>query len=684
MERYPVSCNKDCGAGCALEAHIEDGRLVKVVDNPNRTRFMQGCVKGYRMPEILYHGERLTSPMKRVGPRGGEEFVPVSWDEAYSLIEERLLRVTPPQVIRIGGSGSCRGALHNTGSLTKRFLSLLGDYTDTRGNYSCEVVDFINPYLFGTRAVGIDVRTVLDSSSIILWGFNPRDTRFGCETEQVLREAGTQGIPCHVIDPRHTDSVELCRGEWIGIRPGTDSYLAAALGYLCIERFPGRLNELDRFAIGHHEVADYLTGKVDGIAKTPELASARTGIPIETIYQLFEALAGDKPAALLPGLSLQRALGGENLQRLLVFIQLMAGNAGKRGGSIGGGQWNQVPKVRAGAIDSRTTANGVPVNRWADAFLEGRAGGYAHELKVIYNVGGNFITQSSDTTKVKKAFMKAEFVVTHEMFMTPTARYSDIILPVAMFPEREDLCFANSGHLFYSRQVVEPPAGVKTDLQIFTDLSGRLGFREAFTEGKTPEQWISGFLADSEIDDIARFKELGFHESELKPFVAFSDFFTDPGTFPLETPSGKIELVSEAYESVGGDRYPLLQEPYTDSSYPLAMVTPHPRNRIHSQHAHIESLNRLQDDTIWMNLEDASERKISHGDTVRVESPNGYTVGTVSLKHEIVRGTVSTCQGFWHRGDSLGDCNHLTSDVSTSPANGSRTHTIAVEVSLPR
>ena len=681
MERFPISCNKDCGAGCALEAHIENGLLLKVTDNSERLPYMQGCVKGYRMPEILYHEDRLTTPLKRVGRRGEDQFIPISWEIAYTEIVERLGTVDAAQIMRLGGSGSCRGALHNTDTLTSRFLAMMGDFTDTLGTYSSQVVDFINPYIFGTKTVGIDIRTVLHSKAIILWGYNPFDTRFGCESESVFREVKKRGIPCFVIDPRETKSVSLCGGEWVGIRPGTDSYLAAALGYLCIQRFPDRLQSLDSVCEGHKDIADYLLGKVDGVSKTPELASARCGISLQMIDQIFEALTADIPAAILPGLSVQRVMGGENLQRLLIFLQLMAGNGGTCGGSIGGGQWNKVPKVRYGSMTAPATCNGVPVYRWADAVLQGTSGGYPTDIKVIYNVGGNYLLQSSDTTKVKDAFGKVDFVVTHEMFMTPTCRYSDIILPVAMFPEREDLCSSNSGFLFYSQKVIEPPVGVKTDYQIFCDLSSRLGFKEDFDEGKSESQWIQQFLDESEIDDIDHFKRKGFFASPKRGFVAFTDFFKEPETHRLTTPSGKIELVSEHLDSAGIDHYPLLQDLFTSKEYPLTMVTPHARYRIHSQNVQIPSLQGMVDDTIWMHLDDARCRGIEHGDSVRVISPVGCFEGIVSLDSQIIRGAICKLEGFWDPQDTRDqDCNMLTSDIPTMPSYGSRTHTIAVEV----
>ncbi len=65
MKKYkiPVSCNKDCGDVCSLLAHVEDGRLVEITDNPLGTRYMTGCVRGFQMPRVVYHRDRLKQPL---------------------------------------------------------------------------------------------------------------------------------------------------------------------------------------------------------------------------------------------------------------------------------------------------------------------------------------------------------------------------------------------------------------------------------------------------------------------------------------------------------------------------------------------------------------------------------------------------------------------------------------------
>ena len=207
----PVSCNRDCGGGCALLAYVEDGRVVRITDNPVGGPYMSGCLRGYQMPRTLYAADRLRRPLLRSGPRGSGEYREVTWDEALDVVAERLddvrSRHGADSVLHLGGSGSCRGALHHTGRLAARFLNLYGGCTETTGSYSSSALHFILPYVFGTSQAGSDPATLQYAKLIVLWGANVVDCRFGSETYARIREARQRGVEVVVVEPRRSATV---------------------------------------------------------------------------------------------------------------------------------------------------------------------------------------------------------------------------------------------------------------------------------------------------------------------------------------------------------------------------------------------------------------------------------------------------------------------------------------------
>jgi len=683
----PLSCNRDCGAGCALTAHVIAGKLIKITDSPYRQPFMRGCLKGYRSQETLYHRDRLTTPLLRTGKKGSGEFRSASWDEALELVALKMKGLKEQdrqrEIMKLGGSGSCRGALHNTAILTNRFLSLYGGFTDTLGDYSSAASEYVKEPVFGTSMVGIDGATLFHSKHIILWGFNPSDTRFDCEIEAILNECSRKGIKITVIDPRKTRTVKTLGARWIPLKPGSDSAFMLAILSVLIEKELIDRPGLDKYAFGFDKLESYIRGESDGIVKNPLWAEDICGIPAAEIVDFAILYDSLKPTALLPGLSLQRAIGGENADRLGAVLQLATGNAGLRGGSTGAAKWNRLPKPRCRRIKSPPNPLncGVPVYRWADAVLEGQAGGFPSDISFLYNVGGNYLGQSAGTDKVIRAFEKADFSVTHDYFLTDTARYCDVVLPVTTFMERSDIVSTQNNYLFYSAKAVDAVGESRDDYDIFCDLAGRLGFAEEFSQGKTAEQWLDLFLEESEIKDGEKFKREGIYLGDQRERIGLENFFRDPVTHKLNTPSGKIEIASEWMMKAGGTLLPEHILMKTDDEYPLRMITPHEKYRVHSQNDNIPSLKKLCDDRLWINEADARKRDLQEGERALIKSPDGAIETEIHVTDEICRGTVSLNQGVWALSGNRGaNANFLTSTRPTMPSRGSRTHSVIVQV----
>jgi anaerobic dimethyl sulfoxide reductase subunit A len=672
-------------------ATIEDGRITEIRDNPLGGPAMRGCIRGYQAARMLDAPDRLRKPLVRVGTRGSGQFREVSWAEALDRVAEGLVsireRYGPEAVIHLGGSGSCRGALHNTGQLTARFLSLFGGSTVTYSGYSSAAAGFATPYVLGTSAAGIDPGTLQYSKLIILWGANIVVCRLGCEWTARVREAKHRGVEIIVIDPRRSATVRTLGSRWIPVHPGTDIALMMAILYVWIEEGLVDRAFVERYGVGFDELEAHVLGRDDSEPKTPRWAEALCGTPAETIIALARRYGQAKPAALIPGLSFQRTVGGEEAVRMAIALQVAAGNLGIRGGSSGALTWGRLPQPRMGAIGVPTSGKHafVPVYEWPDAILEGKDGGYPSEVKAIYNVGGNYLVQGADVRKNIGAFEKVEFSVCHDYFLTPTARYCDVVLPATTFLERRDIVFPDGNYLLFSNQAVEPLPEARHDYDIFCALAERLGFARKFSEGKSEEDWLRGFVAESEVPDYEAFKHTGIYMGRDQERVGLADFIADPKGHPLRTPSGKIELSSAPYARTGFAAIPEARILHTSQDYPLRLVTPKSRYRVHSQNSNIPWFREREAQVLWLNPLDAATRGIADGQEVVVSSPEGQVRISAHVTEDVMPGVVCLLEGVWpefasNGADVAGSANVLTPTTPTEPSHGSRTHSVLVQV----
>ena len=687
----PVSCNRDCGAGCPLLAHIDNGRISALTDNPLKDPYLKGCLRGYQMPATVYAESRLKKPLLRTGRRGDGIFREIPWSEAIARITEKLDHLRGrhdlESILAFNGSGSCRGAVHHTGNLSKRFFALLGGFVRPADTYSSAAAAFAEKHLFGTRDLGFDAPTLAHTELIILWGANLCETRFGCQLESWVKKAKDRGIPVIVIDPRRTATVRKLATRWIPLHPGTDTVLMAAVLQVLIDR---RL--VDRHFVatcthGFDELAAYLTGRNGGVVKDPGWAEKICGVPAEEIVRLAIDYGQAKPAALLPGLSIQRTLGGEETFRFSTALQAATGNIGIPGGSSGAEFWNRLPVPYFPSLSPPDLSSFPTINvyQWADAVLEGRPGGWPSDIRLIYNAGTNYLNQGSDIKKNKRAFEKAGFVVTHDCFLTPTALFSDIVLPATTFLERKDVVFPSDNYLFYSERAIEPRYEARNDYDIFWKLAEHLGFGQAFSQGRTADQWLEKLLHESAVTDIDQFITTGIYKGKEQGRVALSEFVADPSGRPLPTPSGKIEIKSQTYAQCGGPAIPQCRIALPETDYPLRLITPHAGCRVNSQNANL-SWTRLFDlQSLEMNHADGIARGLHSGDPVRMSSEIGALKVKVKLTNRIIPGTVCLYQGAWTRMDVHGNeiggaVNTLTSTTPTLPSRGARTHSIFVQV----
>ncbi|HSL94979.1 MAG TPA: molybdopterin dinucleotide binding domain-containing protein, partial [Thermoleophilia bacterium] len=460
-----------------------------------------------------------------------------------------------------------------------------------------------------------------------------------------------------------------------------------------------------------------------GQAATPQWAEAVCGAPAARIVARAREWARRRPVALIPGLSIQRTIGGEEAVRLAIALQVATGNLGRLGGSSGSQTWNGLPEPRLRGIEAGRHPAGstIDVNDWADAVLRGRAGGYPVDIRAAYNVGGNYVAQGADVAKSIRAMNELEFSVCHELFMTATGKYCDVVLPVTHWLERQDVVFTTANYLLFSHKVAGAPGKARDDYEVFADLAGRMGCGDAFTDGRDADAWLRTMIAASEVPDADEFRRTGVYTAPDQERVGLARFAADPERHPLATLSGKVELAGRACLAAGLSEVaearvrrpagtPPAASPRAEAEaaeaksaeaqpgeasasppaalggpYPLRLVTPKSRFRVHSQLADLPWFRARDDRSLWLNPRDADARGIADGSAVLVRSARGRVRCACRVTEDVMPGVVSLCEGiepeFDVEGcDVAGAANVLTADEPTLPSRGATMHSTLVEV----
>ena len=728
MKVIPSVCCHDCGGTCPLNIYVKDGRIIRIEARDVGFPSLRPCSHGLLYHYRVYASDRLKYPMKRTGERGEGKFARISWDEALDEVVNQITRIRdtygPAAIFSLPWAGPF-GRLHNADVLI-RFLNMVGGHTMRWGGSSYQGGLFASLATYGMLKTGNDRADLLNSKMIILWGCNPAETIFGTETRWYLMQAKEKGTTIICVDPRFTSSAAAWASSWIPIRPGTDAAMLVAMAYVILEQGLQDQHFLDTYTIGFDKFRDYVIGIEDGVAKTPDWAEEITGIPADTIRTVAQEYATTKPAAIIPGYAPGRSARGEQYHRATATLSAMTGNIGIHGGATACldlstsalppqeiesprdyAAYSDVPvppnPVERDALLHEYAVKGIrqhtadkvsPTKVW-DAILKGKDGGYFSDIKMLYVVGGDGVNQLPDTNRAVQAIKKLEFVVVHDQFMTPTAKFADILLPATTWCERNDIKLPwGFGHYaLYANKAIEPLYESKSDLDIFTELAAKMGI--SGYNDKTEDEWLRLFATKHGIPDYDAFKASGFYKLETpEPYVAFRNQIEDPDHNPFPTPSGKIEIFCQRIADFNRQdvlspipKYVEGWEGPTDpkrEEYPLQLITTHSRRRIHSQFHNIPWYKQLEPHEVWINPIDAKPRDIKDHEQAKVFNKRGAISILAKVTNRIMPGVVSVYQGAWYDPDpsglDRGGCVNVLTRGEHSPGGAFCSNTALVQV----
>jgi len=592
-----------------------------------------------------------------------------------------------------------------------RFWSLFGGCSITWGGSS-------NPgnQAAGPLAIGVTASTstnnigdiLANSKMVIHWG-NDTAVRSYAGNRQLLylKQFQQAGIKQVVIDPFYNDTAAVFGAQWIPIVPNTDEALLAAIAYVWFTNNLVNLSFAQAHVFGLSQFQSYVLGSTDGIPKTPQWASAITQVPAATITQLAQNWASmptyvmhaSANAGELGG-GINRRTNGIQALRMIIGMCAISGNIGVSGGGEGG--WNYTTTGAGqkgfGGVTAMTVnmVNYIPITMLGQAILNppvtfgsvGTDGNYysytypktgtpSVHLIALHSDNGYLMNQSPGIQLKVQALQTSniEFVFCMGPWWGSGAKMADIVLPTRFLGERDDIA-SWENIAVYLHTVCNPVPEALNDLDIYTGLATKLGFGTQFTGGNTPLQWLQSMFASGSVPlTFAQFQSVGFYQFpaavQTPTVLQFSAFNKSPTANPLKTQSGLVEMYSNVVATQFGASSPYALAQYvtpTEGStnplfptYPLIMLTPHPKNGRHSQWQNIgwvrtnDQMFRNGYRTMYINPVDANARGITDGMVVQVFNQRASTICTATVTQRIMPGCLYIYEGAWYQPQTPGN-----------------------------
>ncbi len=325
MAEFKAAC-RGCHGGCMYLLTVEQGRVTKVRPDPDGPlNHGRGCVKGMSIVEQMYHPDRLTSPMRRIGPKGSGKWERITWDEAYDDIAWRLGVIMeesgPESVALISGTGR-----HHLSQFW-RFANVLGTPNATSSGALICLGRGKTP---GILQLGSAVWTIMGASNPAESWFGEQIRRFqGADGERQfhIKDAVKAGIPLIVVDPKPNELTRAAK-LWLRLRPGTDGALAMGILNILITETLYDREFVEGYTYGFEELAERCR-KFD-----LESVSRITRVPEQDILEAARLIASIKPLSLEWGCAIEQSTNAFQTCRAIFMIPAITGNYDVPGGFV--------------------------------------------------------------------------------------------------------------------------------------------------------------------------------------------------------------------------------------------------------------------------------------------------------------------------------------------------------------
>ena len=615
-----------CHGGCGVLVYVKDGKIAKIAGDPD-CPINHGtlCSKGIAASQLVYHPDRLTYPVRRVGSKGSGKWERISWDEALDAIAEKILNYKES----FGAESIVMG--YGTGreneAVIYRFANLLGSPNTLTAGHFC-----YGPRI-ATTIITCGTNPIVDYENnprcIMVWGNNLVISNPDCYKGEPFSTALDAGAKLIAVDPRLT-RIAARADIWLPLRPGTDTALALGMCNVIVQEELYDKKFVEKYVHGWdafvRRVNEYPLKKVEEI----------TWVPKEKIQEAARLFATTKPAAIQWGVAIEQQVNCADNNRALLALMGITGNIDVQGGQMlfsspkirNVGQFGahkmlskEQAEKRLGGERFRLAGNFAIINPkcvW-DAILEEEP----YPVKMLFFISSNPVLTRGNAREVYRALEAVEFMAVADFFMTPTAELADIVLPAATWLEMDYIgdFWKRHGYILPRRKVVQI-GECRSDHEMLNDLAHRVG------QG---EHWWDTF--EGGLDHILEPMGITWKDFEKMDYIRGDVNYRKYKEKGFSTPTGKFELYSTLLEKWGYDPLPQFREPPEGPNsspeiykeYPYILITGRRQpGFFHTENRQLPWLRELhKDPVVEIHPETAEKEGIREGDWVLIESPRG-------------------------------------------------------------
>ena len=647
-----------CHGVCQVLVHLRGGRVVKVTGDPDSPA-SRGyiCPKGAASPELLYHPDRVTHPLRRSGKRGEGKWQRVSWDEALNEVAETFSRIKSESGSEFVAIAQGTGRPYS--DFTVRFANAFGTPNFVAPAHVCYA-----PRVFAS-GITLGQLPVTDvygfggesPACVIVWGCNltesgAADGMCARLIEHALRTAKE----IIVIDPRRTRSAKKAT-QWLQVRPGTDGALAMAMIHTIIAEGLIDADFIHNFTVGYERLVEHVR------PFTPEWAASITGLTADAIRRAARTYASTSPACMLWGSATDASASNFQTARAQLILRALTGNIDRPGGDV---LWVPPHGVRQKSPfmnPEQMGAHFLPPDKHRRAvtrdfalnaflhppsFWRSVVTGDPYRVRALWLIGSNPLLSQTQPLITECALRQhLEFTVVSDFFITPTAALADLILPAATWLETDDVANIHKIWCVLARKKVAQVGESRDDHEVILELAKRLGLNEAFP-WQSHRAYLESLLSETGLN-FDQFCERGILAGEMIYYKYKQRGFA--------TPSGKFEIYSSIADQMGLEPLPTYREPQLSpvsspqiaKQFPLILTTGARNNPFfHSEGRQLESLRRMNPDPL-VEIHPATAEKlgIKTGDWVWIETPEDRVRMRAKLFDGIACDVVSAQHAWW-------------------------------------